>query len=133
MIKNFASRQFIYFLIVGGLAAIINFVSRIFFNQYVPFSVALILAYLLGMAVAFLLSRYYVFVGSHHSIKRSATYFILVNLVAIIQTWAVSISLLLYIFPVIGIKRYPEMLAHAVGVAFPVFTSYLGHKKLSFG
>lgn len=133
MVKHFSSRQFIYFLAVGGLAAIINFLSRIFISQYLSFSVSVILAYALGMIAAYLLSRYYVFPGGNHSIKRSAVYFVLVNLVAIFQTWAISISLLLYIFPAFGIKSNPDMFAHAIGVVFPVFTSYLGHKKFSFG
>jgi hypothetical protein len=37
-----------------------------------------------------------------------------------------------YVFPAIGFSFYPEAVAHAVGVIFPVFTSFFGHKYLSF-
>jgi putative flippase GtrA len=35
-------------------------------------------------------------------------------------------------FPAMGMRFHPETLAHAIGVAVPVFTSYFGHKALTF-
>ena len=49
MINEFASRQFVAFLLTGGTAALINFISRIIYNQWLGFSSAVILAYLTGM------------------------------------------------------------------------------------
>jgi putative flippase GtrA len=86
------SRQFLAFLITGGLAAAVNFGSRILYNQWVEFSSAVILAYLTGMITAFLLARTFVFTDGSQSVKRSATFFVLVNAVAVLQTWRISMK-----------------------------------------
>lgn len=132
MIQQFMSRQFLAFLITGGLAAGVNFGSRIFYNQWIDFSFAVILAYLTGMITAFLLARSFVFTEGSQSVQRSAAFFVLVNAVAILQTWAISMLLAYYVLRWIGITRFVPEIAHAVGVAVPVFTSYLGHKRWSF-
>ncbi len=132
MIQQFLSRQFILFLITGGTAALVNFSSRIFYNQWVSFSVAIVLAYLTGMATAFLLARRLVFKQSQQTFARSALLFCAVNVLAVIQTWLISIGLAFYALPYWGITRFVAEIAHAVGVIVPVFTSYLGHKHLSF-
>ena len=132
VIQQFMSRQFLAFLITGGLAAAVNFGSRIIYNQWVAFSSAVILAYLTGMITAFLLARAFVFTDGNQSIKRSATFFILVNAVAALQTWGISMLLAYYVLGWLGITRFVPEIAHAVGVAVPVFTSYLGHKRWSF-
>ena len=72
MISHFMSRQFVIFLVTGGLAAAVNFGSRIVYNQWVNFSVAVVLAYLTGMVTAFALARYFVFTESSQSMQRSA-------------------------------------------------------------
>ncbi len=132
LIRQFMSRQFLAFLITGGFAAAVNFGSRILYNQWVEFSSAVILAYLTGMITAFLLARAFVFTDSSQSVKRSATFFVLVNAVAVLQTWGISMVLAYYVLGWLGITRFVPEIAHAVGVAVPVFTSYLGHKRWSF-
>lgn len=132
MIRHFMSRQFLVFLLTGGLAAAVNFGSRIVYNQWCDFSTAVILAYLTGMVTAFVLARMFVFKQSSQSMHRSALYFTLVNLVAVIQTWLISMGLALYLLPMFGVTHFSREIAHAIGVAAPVFTSYLGHKRWSF-
>ena len=132
VLQQFASRQFLAFLITGGLAAAVNFGSRIIYNQWVEFSSAVILAYLTGMITAFLLARTFVFTDGSQSVKRSATFFVLVNAVAVFQTWAISMLLAYYVLGWLSVTLFVPEIAHAVGVAVPVFTSYLGHKRWSF-
>ena len=132
MISHFMSRQFIIFLVTGGLAAAVNFGSRILYNQWVSFSVAVVLAYLTGMVTAFVLARYFVFTESSQSMQRSALWFVVVNIVAVIQTWVISMLLAYYLLPRMGFSRFIPEIAHAIGVVVPVFTSYLGHKRFSF-
>ncbi len=132
MIAAFRSRQFLAFLLTGGLAAAMNFGSRILFNQWMGYSAAIVLAYLVGMTTAFVLARHFVFKQGGQSLHQSAMYFVLVNAVAVLQTWAVSVGLADYALPAIGVQRFVHEIAHAVGVVVPVFTSYLGHKHLSF-
>ncbi len=133
MIGPFASRQFLTFLITGAIAATVNFSSRIVFSFWFNFSVSVVLAYLVGMATAFVLAKKFVFKDSSHSLHRSALFFTLVNVFAAFQTWLVSVVLLYYILPAIGVKHFSEEIAHGIGVVFPIFSSYLGHKRWSFG
>jgi|TARA_B100000315_G_scaffold100179_1_gene92102 putative flippase GtrA len=44
----------------------------------------------------------------------------------------ISVGLAQYIFPSIAFDFHPHAIAHAAGVAFPVFTSFIGHKYFSF-
>lgn len=132
MIRKFISRQFFLFLFTGSLAALVNFTSRIGYNRFVDYSTAIVFAYITGMITAFILAKLFVFKESHQSTHRSAFYFVLVNIVAIAQTWFISVGLAFYAFPYIGIKHYVPEIAHAIGLAIPIFTSYIGHKKLSF-
>ncbi|MEK0267023.1 GtrA family protein [Stenotrophomonas rhizophila] len=132
MIQALASRQFLLFLLVGGLAALVNILSRIGYSYYLNFTPAIVLAYLTGMVTAFVLARLFVFKDSARPLHHSAVYFALVNLLAVLQTWIVSTLLAFHLLPWLGVDQFRLEIAHAVGVAVPVFSSYFGHKFLSF-
>lgn len=132
MIRQFKSKQFVAFLITGGVAAGVNFSSRILYSNWVDFSIAIVLAYITGMVTAFVLAKAFVFKDSKKALHHSVAYFILVNLVAVAQTWIISMGLYYYLLPMLGIVSFSQDIAHAVGVVVPVFTSYLGHKNFSF-
>ena len=131
MIRAFMTREFLVFLLTGGLAACVNFGARIVINRWLDFSTSVVIAYLIGMFPAFILARAFVFTQGSQPVHRSAFFFVLVNGVAVVQTWAISMALY-YLLPLGGFTRFVPEIAHAVGVATPVFTSYLGHKKFSF-
>jgi len=130
--KTFMSREFLMFLLTGGFAAAVNWGSRIVYNIWMPFTTAIILAYITGMITAFILAKIFVFKSSTQSTGRSVFFFTLVNLVAVLQTWAVSVGLAYYLFPRLGMTWHDRDIAHLVGVAVPVISSYFGHKKWSF-
>jgi putative flippase GtrA len=132
MIRQFASRQFLFFLLTGGLAAVVNFGSRIAYDVWVDFSTAIILAYLTGMVTAFILARTFVFTESRTTLRRSILLFSLVNLAGVAQTWLISMGLAMFALPALDVTRFVPEIAHAVGVMVPAFTSYLGHKYWSF-
>ncbi|HCV95603.1 GtrA-like protein [compost metagenome] len=132
MIQALASRQFLLFLLVGGLAALVNVLSRIGYSQWLAFTPAIVLAYLTGMLTAFVLSRLFVFKDSSRPLHHSAFYFVLVNAFAVLQTWIVSTVLAFHLLPWLGVATLRLEIAHAIGVAVPVFSSYFGHKYLSF-
>lgn len=130
--QQFMSRQFLIFLLTGGTAAAVNFASRLFYNQWTSFSTAVVLAYITGMITAFVLSKVFVFSESQQSVHKSIMFFILVNLIAILQTLLISMALAYYVLPSMGVKVFVPEISHAIGVAVPVFTSYIGHKRWSF-
>jgi len=132
MIQKFQSKQFLTFLLVGGIAAIANFLSRILFSFYINLVISIALAYLTGMAIAYCLNKVFVFKDNTQPLKSSISFFILVNLVAIAQTFFITLGFVLYIFPFYGFEWHAHEIAHGIGICFPVFTSYLGHKYLSF-
>lgn len=132
MIEQFKSAQFLAFLITGGTAAAVNFGSRIVYDRWLDFPAAVVLAYLTGMVTAFVLAKLFVFRDSQQTLRSSATRFALVNVVAILQTWLISVGLAYYVLPWLGVRQFVPEIAHAVGVVVPVFTSYVGHKRWSF-
>ena len=126
------SRQFLAFLVTGGIAALVNFGSRILFGQWMSYSASIILAYLCGMTTAFLLARAFVFTDSQRSTTHSALWFAAVNVFAVFQTWAISLILARHVLPWAGVTTHAETIAHAVGIMVPVVSSYYGHKHFSF-
>ena len=124
--------RFLRFLLVGGFAAGVNIGSRILFSHWLPYPVAICAAFVLALATAFLLNRSFVFAQGADAVHVQAMWFTLVNLAALVQTLAVSLLLARYLLPMAGVVRGAETIAHAVGVAVPIFTSYLGHQRLSF-
>jgi putative flippase GtrA len=125
-------REFTLFLLTGGLAALVNIISRIGFSSVVSFELAVLFAYGVGMVTAYVLARKVVFRSSRTSIRRSFAAFALVNLVAVMQTWLVSVGLRNWLLPILGIVVFRDLIAHGIGVAVPVVTSYFGHKHISF-
>lgn len=126
------SRQFVYFLISGGIAALINFCSRVFYNNWFSFSISIVLAYITGMIAAFILVRSFVFKKTQQKLHKSVGFFIIVNLLAVIQTWLITIFLAYYLLPKLNLNIHVKEIAHAFGVIFPVVTSYIGHKHFTF-
>jgi putative flippase GtrA len=132
MIKQFFSPQFILFLLTGGMAAVINFSSRLVYRKWFDFSLAVFFAYITGMISAFILAKLFVFKTGTQTTSRSLLWFTLINLIALLQTWIVSLGLAHYLLPALGMNLFVEEIAHAVGLMVPVFTSYIGHKQWSF-
>ncbi len=124
--------QFIRFLVAGGIAAGANFGSRFVFSIFFAYGIAVFFAYLVGMLVAFLLMRGHVFNANQGPLTPQVIKFVGVNLVAVLQTLAISLLLARWVLPSVGIEDQAEALGHLVGVLVPVVTSYLGHKFLTF-
>jgi putative flippase GtrA len=126
------TRQFAGFLVAGGIAAAANVGSRILFSRLVGLELAVILAYLVGMTVAFVLMRAAVFPPSAAPIGRQVALFAAVNLAALLQTLVVTLLLARWLLPAAGLRSHVEEIAHIVGVCVPIVTSFFGHKYLSF-
>lgn len=126
------SRQFGAFLVAGGVAALANIGSRIGFSLVMPYAPAIVCAYIVGMIVAFLLNRAFVFRTPRHGLQHQVLWFTAINIAALAQTLAVSILLARWLFPMLGIDHHVETVAHVIGVMVPVVTSYVGHRYITF-
>lgn len=126
------SARFVRFVVTGGVAAIVNLVSRYWLNAFISFAKAVVVAYLLGMVTAYVLGRVFVFERSGRTVAAEFWRFTAVNLLAAAQVWVISVGLGEYAFPASGFVWHPLDVAHFIGVAVPAFTSYLGHRHFSF-
>lgn len=134
MLRSLSARsQFAGFLLAGGIAAAVNFLSRILFNQVLGYATSIVLAYLVGMVTAFLLNRHGVFAPSGKSVGEEAFWFTLVNVLAVLQTLVISLLLADWAMPLLGVEAFRKEIAHAIGIAVPVVTSYFGHRYWTFG
>lgn len=125
------------FLLAGGFAALVNFGSRFFYSLFVDFSTAVVLAFMTGLTTGFLLNKRYVFTASRNTVAQEMSWFVLINLLALAQTWGLSVYLAHLLPGVIPVRgqlglQLSDAIAHGAGVLLPVFTSYLGHKYLTF-
>jgi putative flippase GtrA len=132
VIRHFFSKQFLAFFAVGSFSAVVNFGSRILYSNWVSYPVAVVLAYITGMITAFILNALFVFTESTQPVHRSAMYFTVVNIFGASQTLVVSLALDYWVLPWLHMTWHAEEVAHAVGVAIPVFTSYLLNKFWAF-
>lgn len=131
MLRHFLTRQFGAFLVVGGTAAVLNWLARLVFSQWFGFAVAVLLAYGVGMAVAFSLNRRYVFPASARPIQAQARDFVLVNLATLPLVWGAAV-VLDQLLVAAGMRAGHEALAHGIAVALPALASFLAHKFYTF-
>ena len=125
-------RQFTRFVAVSLVAAALNIGSRIGFSLLVPYTVAIVLAFMVGLSTAFVLNRMLVFVDHDNAFHQQAFWFTAVNVAALAQTLAISLLLVKWLFPILGMNWHAPTIAHVIGVGVPAITSYLGHRYLSF-
>lgn len=128
----FLDPKFIKFVLLGGSAAGINFLSRILLGHYMNYITSVIIAYLIGFIVAYFLFRRYVFNPQPQRRHKEVFYFTLVNIAGIIQTTVVSLLCVKYVFAGLQEVFLREELAHFIGICVPTLSSYFGHKYLSF-
>jgi putative flippase GtrA len=76
--------------------------------------------------------RGHVFNAQGGALASQAGKFVGVNVLAVLQTLAISLLLARWLLPSLGIVEHAEALAHLAGVLVPVVTSYFGHKFLTF-
>ena len=124
--------KFMRFLLTGGVAALVNVISRYLLTPVVGFEISVVIAYMIGMVVAYILFRKLVFGRSQRSIASESYRFVIVNIVALCLVWIVSVGLARGIFPAVGWTWHAEDIAHLIGVCVPAISSYIGHSKYTF-
>lgn len=124
--------QFLKFLVTGGIAALVNLLSRYALNLVMSFEAAVVVAYLLGMTTAYLLARRFVFDASGRSVASEVRRFVLVNIVALGFVWVISVGLARIVFPAINMTWHTNDIAHLIGVLAPAVTSFIGHRFYTF-
>jgi putative flippase GtrA len=124
--------EFTYFLALGGLAAAVNLLVRFGLNFVMPFELAVVLAYICGMVVAFLLFGKLLFEAGSGTLHKKIIRFTQVNILGAGLAWIVSVGMARVVLPQIGWAWHPLEIAHLVGVATPAISSYFLHKHYTF-
>jgi putative flippase GtrA len=125
--------RFASFLVTGGISAACNIGARFLMSRVMRYELAVLFAYLIGMIVAFILARTFVFEKGERGWQAELARFATVNVFGLSLVWLVSVGLVRLVFPRMKFYWHPEDVAHLVGVASPVFISYYAHKYFSFG
>lgn len=124
--------RFVRFLACGGFAAAVNWASRFAWNMVMPFSLAVLAAYVTGMVVAFILFREFVFERSSTDTSEQVRNFVIVNILGMAATWALANLLVYWALPSAGVTRHVEAIGHGIAIFAPVVTSWFGHRFLTF-
>ena len=124
--------QIMLFLAAGGFAAAVNLFSRYLLTPAIGYKTSIVVAYLLGMVVAFVLFRSLVFGRSGRSVAAESYRFVAVNMIALALVWIISVFLANVLFPAIHFRWHAEDVAHFTGTCVPAITSYIGHRSYTF-
>jgi putative flippase GtrA len=120
------------FLAVGGIAAALNWGSRFLFSLWMPFELAVVFAFAVGLASGFVLMRTFAFRATGRPFLPQAGRYALVNAAALAQTFVVSVVMARWVLPSVGVREQAEAIGHLAGVLFPVITSYFAHRMYTF-
>jgi putative flippase GtrA len=132
MIRALFASQVFRFLLLGGLAAAINWLVRFPLSMVLPFSWAILVAYAIGMSAGFTLYRAFVFPGSDRAIAPQIAIFLIVNFVGAIIVWSVAIGLVDTVFPAIGYDFMPLATGHGIAIGVGAAANFIGHKFITF-
>ena len=124
--------RFVRFLACGGIAAAVNWDSRFAWSTVMPFSLAVLAAYVTGMVVAFVLFREFVFERASTGTSAQVRNFVIVNIVGMAATWALANLLVYWALPAAGVTDHVEAIGHGIAIFAPVVTSWFGHRFLTF-
>lgn len=119
------------FVLASATAAAVNFNARMVLSTFLPYSIAIVIAFFCGMTTAFLLNRQFVFLEASNRLHQQIAWFVAINLLALVQTLGVSL-LLAELLVRIGMDWHTREIAHAAGILVPIFTSYAGHRRWTF-
>jgi putative flippase GtrA len=132
LLSEFISKEFLRFFFSALAAAAVNFTARYLLDPYVGYNQAIVFAYIIGTVAAFFLYQNEVFGKGARPLWQEIGLFLFVTMAAIAQTLLVSVLFTEYVFPLLGWSWHNKEVAHVIGMGVPMFSSFLGHKYLTF-
>lgn len=127
----YKSRQFLAYVACGSMAALSQIGTRCAANLVMPFAAAVVLSYVIGMFVALVLYRRFVFSVNDRPIKRQVALFAMSYVLLFPLSFGVSVgaaALLSFVLAPVDAR----MLGHTVGVGLPVFINFAFNKFVTF-
>jgi putative flippase GtrA len=132
VVSLYVSAQFARFLLAGGVALLCHWLSRFAFNAFVSYGWAIVLAYVVGMLVAFVLNKIYVFPYSERSLNFEASVFFLVNIAWFPFVWIIAYALGEWVLADRVPRELALALSHGFAITLPVFVNFALHKFITF-
>lgn len=131
-VSIFFSAEFARFVAVGGIALVIHWLSRFVFSTFMPFSQAVVCAYAIGIGVAYILNRQYVFPKSGRGVQNEVAMFVVVNVIAFPVVWGLSILLGNHVVAHFAPIEVARAIGHGAAICAPVFMNFVLHKFWTF-
>lgn len=128
----YISRQFARFLAAGGTAALLHWLARFAFDAFMSFGLAVVLAYAVGILVAFVLNRTFVFPRSARPVRDEMAIFTIVNIASFPLVVAISVLMGVYVLPQFLSLELAKAIGHGAGVLSPVLVNFAAHKWITF-
>ncbi|MBC8227844.1 MAG: GtrA family protein [Gammaproteobacteria bacterium] len=131
LLSVYLTKQFIYFILSGTTAVFLHWLARIILRQFFGFQTAAILAYFIGITIAFILYRFFVFPLSTSPIKNQSIRFLIINFsFAPFVLYAFKlITIFLYQY---GQEIYVEETAHIISLGITPLITFLCYKFFAF-
>jgi len=132
LIALYANGVFARFLLAGGLAAVVNFASRMLLQPLAGFGGAVVVAYLAGFLTAFFLNRAFVFPRSGKPMRVEVAWFFLFNLIAFPVVVGSAIVLRDRVFSRFLARDPAEDIAHGCAILVPIAFNFAAHRFVTF-
>jgi putative flippase GtrA len=130
-----AKNQFLRFLLANTFAAAANIATKLATSFVLSDAVAIIAGFLVGLSSSYILCKSYVFQSDQRIKSSEVMRFTVVNLMALVITYFTYKQMLAGLHLIAGLSqadRRVQTTAHAIGVAAPLFFSFIAQKTLTF-
>lgn len=133
--RNVFSSELAKFLIVGALSAIVNFYGRMLFRFFLPFTVSVLIGYLMGTISSFLLNKNFTFKAFDENPYIQFAKFLAVTPSSILLGVFVAsfiVRILLYQTLINVHVNWIESLGHLMAIGVTTIYNYLAIKFFCF-
>jgi energy-coupling factor transport system substrate-specific component len=130
--RRLIGNQVARFLLLGGTAALINWLVRFPLALVLPGNTAIVVAYAIGMSAGFALYRRYVFPGSTMPVGRQIAVFLAVNAVGALVVLGITTAVLAILPTELAPHFVREGFAHGFAIGVGAVSNFFGHKLLTF-
>lgn len=126
-------KNLLFYFVTSGCSALVNLTSRIFYSEFLGFSVSVVCAYLTGMIVNFILSSIFVF-NLYNNCTISIVFFkfFIVSIVGLSVTAISSICFRHILISIFSDIYLSELIAHMAGICMSFIISFVGHNIFTY-
>lgn len=136
--RIFFTKQFLTYIIFGGIAAVVNLICGYILYTYTvfPYMVAVFLGASCGLLINFLLNYFFNFIYRGRPMLSQLATFTCVAMIGTLLT-ALIAGMILFIFEILNINIAfmfvtPKFISQFVSVGLVTLYSFIAHKYLSF-